>query len=174
MNICSSGVLLFSLIVLSGGQGSGKSTLAKTLAPIDGFLWSQADLLRDALLEEYLGVDWYNKSLDYKNQSHPDLFGRSPRDMLIEKSKEITSIYGKGVLATHVVKCLARMAVDADNTSTVVVVDDLRRVEELEVYRQFEASKLSVRLTHIHVDGGIPDYDYAVLRTKADYIITRK
>lgn len=169
-----------TLHILTGGIGSGKSALSGVLVA-DTF--SQADAIRHWLQERHPDVDWFRKDQAYKDAPHPRLKGQSPRDCLIRECDRLVTAKGYGILARMNIerildanqRCRARAAIPY----LQVIVDDVRRIEEIDEYHKFTIEHPDWRVIHWHIDGGVQDAQTTTarledLRTRANYIITRQ
>lgn len=150
------------VIISSDGIGAGKTTLAHKLSPN---VYSLADRIRDELNTEFPFADFFDKSQAGKQVVVKD--GKTVRDMLIERGME-----KRAADPDHWVKSLVNLISVGDNSTDVVVVDDIRFVNEVVYFREH-----CREVTHIHLcyKNAVhePQYENAQLLGIADYTVTR-
>lgn len=158
------------LILLSGGVGAGKTTFAAKLR-IPGFVerTAFADELRVHCNRTWPGLPWFDRGQAAKSEPRAELGGLCIREVLIREGQK---------------RCEANLYYWADRLGDsiyalfkarvhTVVVDDLRKLSEYSRICSW-ARDHGWNVTHIHIDGGAPDYDCQQLRERADYVMQRK
>lgn len=163
--------------VLTGGIGAGKTTLAPSL----GLVCAQADLVREELKGLYPDVDWFNKTQAYKDTPHPALSGQTPRAYIIRLAEEKVSANGLDYFAKQNILRMAKIQFHNSLRrafSPTFVVDDVRRLAELERYRYLDTGTDRFRVIHWHLKGGIQDTQPTAtpmeeFEKRANYVITR-
>lgn len=155
------------IILISGdGIGAGKTTLAERL----GWRLSLAQGIREDLEARYPSIPWHSTDQETKSQRFEELGGRTMREVMIQ--------YGQERCAQVPDYWVERWSFYADAAMLLsgigaAVVDDLRKIVELESFRR----RYGAFVTHLHVEypGAIPEpqYDNEQLKARADYIIRR-
>jgi hypothetical protein len=182
------------ILLISGGQGAGKSTLgyfeSKGIGLSNGLVerFALADLVRGELMERaiqewcartFLGdamlapgmrkVPWYSTDQAEKSRPRPELGGRTIRDLLIywgqHRCKDAPLYWAEKWCARAESHLLF-------HRGHRVVCDDLRKLTEHAAILAW-AEQHAFSLLHLHIDGGIPDYDCLALRERAHFVLTR-
>lgn len=155
-----------TIIVMSGGPGAGKTTLSLSLFPV-GKRLSIGDAARRSLSVKHPQIAWFDRDGDYKDTPQPSLGGDTPRAYLIAEGKRLTERHA-GAMAVLVCDEIKR------DSYSLVVVDDMRRLGELDVFRSLEAAYPDdYTVVHLHCDGGRDDFDTAKLAHLANWRISR-
>lgn len=153
--------------MISGdGIGAGKTTLARSLGDQ---VWSLAGALRDELALLYPNYDWHNRTQAYKEKTIvKEADYRSVRQVLIEHGQaqcERDPVH----YVRQIVDKLKGVSRIASGTSRVAV-DDLRKVIELEYFREHLPN-----VVHYHIvnPDAIPEkhFQNEELKLRADYLI---
>jgi hypothetical protein len=154
-------------ILISGsGIGAGKTYLSRKFAGLPRVSLAQA--LRDDLYSLHPEIDWNNRSQEYKNSSPPSLGGITVRQRMID--------WGQQRCDNEPAYWPRRLMEQLTNTTyphATFVVDDLRKVVELDYFRGHGKSVLHF---HVYHDGAVrePQYDGDQLLELADYAIMRR
>ena len=154
-------------ILLSGsGIGAGKTTLARKFAGIPTL--SLAGALRQDLYDIYPTVEWNNRTQEYKASRPAELAGLSVREMLVK--------FGQDRCNQDPVYWPKRLMTQVSQTAYgnfTAVVDDLRKVIELDYFRHHGKSVVHF---HIHHETATPEpqYDSDWLFDVADYVLMRR
>lgn len=158
------------LILISGsGIGAGKSTLAHSLAPTT---FSLADEVRRELSQEYPleAEKFWNRTQAGKLLLVADT-DRTVRDLLIERG-QTRRVGDPGYWATKLYDTLVEYERQS-YVHTVVAVDDIRFLNEIEILRDVEGAAV----VHLHIAhlGAVaePQYENDKLERIADYVIRR-
>lgn len=146
------------IIAASGGQGAGKTTLGQTLYSVFSKVAETRKLtIADALRKEcqtlHPEIPWFDRSQAAKDVFYPQL-GKTMRQFLID--------HGEFRVSQDKL-CWVRTVSLGD--ARIGIVDDLRKLYELGYMRQ---TRGTTRFTHVHIDGGVPDYDCLALAEVAD------
>lgn len=161
------------LYLISGdGRGAGKTTLARNLVDEDS-RYSLANLIRAELTDALPAYDWYATDQAYKDQtSVPEWGSVSVRDVMVkygqDRCKE-SPTYWVDALIEEIHAELVEL-----RRIPVVVVDDVRKVLEVERLREW-ARGWDIPVTHFHVINPLADDEPFAnddLRGLADYLIT--
>jgi energy-coupling factor transporter ATP-binding protein EcfA2 len=169
-------VLPSTLVLISGGQGAGKTTFRKLLTGLsrETGKMSLADPIRERLCVwgegRNINLDFRNTHQDYKDEPRRALNGHSIRDCLIATGEAAAKKDPWVWVKKAHLDLLAYFA-----AHETMVVDDLRKGSELDHFRKYHrpSEEGGFRVVHIHMEGGRPDYDYKLLRARADIWFTR-
>jgi hypothetical protein len=166
-----------TIFLISGsGQGAGKTTLAHKLVG-ERFTYSLAGTLRNELKRLHPEYDWHNKTQAYKDNTQVTQYLiKSPGDPFrVLSLRQVLQEYGQEKCKNdpcHWVKKLVAKLVMEPGLS-VIAVDDVRKICELEVLKQAFPNTYHMHIKHssaIHE----PIYESAELEEVADYVIYRK
>lgn len=164
-----------NLLLISGdGIGAGKTTLARRMVGQSNVI-GLAGALRDELFQLYPNTSWWDKSQEGKNklvQGKGQYEGMTVRASLIHHGQHQCTTLGLDYWAQRLKESIIDMR-ENESEQTILAIDDVRKVVELEVLRNIP----HVETTHIHVRwaGAIyePEFENAELSLRADYIIHR-
>ncbi len=157
------------LILVSGdGAGAGKTYAARLFGQS---VWTLADGIRGELQARYPGYNWYNRTQEYKNGTIVKEWERG-----ISTVRGVLLQYGQIKCADDPKYWVKRLCESLKQSEaavqgiTTVAVDDVRKVCELEHFRQNFRD-----VVHVHVECKTaqhePEFDAEKLKELADYIV---
>jgi hypothetical protein len=164
------GAMNHEVLLLSGGAGAGKTTLAlKLRTPGAAERIAFADELRATCAQQWPGVPWFDRRGEEKSKPRPELGGLSIREMLVREG-ELRCREDLNFWADKLACAIEGMFIAGVR---MVIVDDLRKLSELGRILKWCRNHGWV-CTHLHLEGGVPDYDCAELAKLADYVVVRR
>jgi hypothetical protein len=153
-------------LVSANGHGAGKSTFASYLK---AYKLSLASAIRKEAQMSYSSTDWFSQDQNYKD-THEVLPGVTLRQYLVKLGQDRCEQD-----PTYWCKELARTLDLAALAGTNVAIDDLRKVVELDFFRDWaERNSYTVQHFHLKYSAAVAEeYDAGSLEIRADYVVFR-